>query len=228
MRSKRSTSEVDIPQCANTFVDRSGASVRYYSMRKVLLAGCVLVVAASTAEARHWRWHWHGHDSGAPAYSTYGFAPLEDSAQRRPWRRNISPADLIPPNWQLQPADPNWNGKRFISPDGSSWLAVYSFPTANESIATHMQSVAFADGEALMYLRGERDRIVVSGSKADRIFYRKAIIACGGRVWHHIAFEYPIAVKREMDLFVTRAAAIIDLAENDGCDTATSSINSNR
>ena len=67
-----------------------------------------------------------------------------------------------------------------------------------------MQSVGFAEGETLTYLRGERDWIAVSGSKGDRIFYRKAIIACGGKVWHHIAFEYPIALKREMDTYVTR------------------------
>lgn len=125
---------------------------------------------------------------------------------------------MIPPNWQLQPADPNWQGKRFLSPDGSSWLAVYSFPVANESIAKHMQSVAFAEGETLTYLRGQPDWIVVSGTKDDRIFYRKAAIACNGKVWHHIAFEYPSGQRQRMIPFVMRAAAILDLAENDGCD----------
>ena len=166
---------------------------------------------------------------------TYGSAPREDFVQRgqwrrdsRQWRRDISPADLVPPTWQLQPSDPNWTGKRFLSPDGASWLAVYAFPTAKEPIATHMQSVAFAEGETLTYLRGERDWIVVSGTKGDRIFYRKATIACGGKVWHHIAFEYPVERKRAMDPFVIRAATIIDLAENDGCEEATSSVDAER
>jgi hypothetical protein len=57
----------------------------------------------------------------------------------------------------LQPADPNWHGKRFLSPDGSSWLAVYSFPVASESIAKHMQSVTFAEGETLTYMQGQRE-----------------------------------------------------------------------
>jgi hypothetical protein len=26
---------------------------------------------------------------------------------------------------------------------------------------------------------------------------RKAILACGGKVWHHIEFEYPASRKRE-------------------------------
>lgn len=199
-------------------------SVRYYSMRKALLAGCALVVAASTAEARHWRWHWHGHHFGSAPYA-YGFAPTGDNLQRRwSWRESGSAADMVPPNWQLQPPDPNWKGKRFLSPDGTSWLAVYSFPTTTEPIAKHMQSVAFAEGETLTYLRGEHDWIAVSGTKDDTIFYRKATIACGGKVWHHIAFEYPVERKRVMDPFVIRAATIIDQAENDGCEQATSSV----
>lgn len=199
----------------------------YPAMRKALTVACVLAATTSTSEARHWRWHWHGHHSGSPYNSieTYGSAPREDFVERRRWRRDISPVDLVPPGWQLQPSDPNWKGKRFISPDGSSWLAVYSLPTAAEPIATHMQSVAFTDGETLTYLRGEQDWIVVSGWKAERTFYRKAILACGGKVWHHIAFEYPIALKRQMDPLVTRAAMIVDHAENDGCEAATSSTN---
>jgi serine/threonine-protein kinase len=135
---------------------------------------------------------------------------------------------MVPPNWQLQPPDPNWNGKRFLSPDGSSWLATYSLPATAEPIATHMQSVAFAEGETLTFLRGEHDWIAVSGTKGDKIFYRKAIIACGGKIWHHITFEYPIELKRAMDPFVMRAATIIDLAENDGCEQATSSAKPDR
>jgi hypothetical protein len=218
-------------------------------MRKVLLATCVLVLvaAASTAEARHGRRHWHGYYAAVP-YSydvgrggnnwqrrrfgreavpyAYGLARPEDNFPRR--GHSVDPSVMVPPNWQLQPPDPNWKGKRFLSPDGSSWLAVYASLTAAEPIASHMQSIAFAEGETLTYLRGERNWIVVSGTKGDRIFYRKAVIACGGKVWHHMAFEYPAERKQAMDAFVIRAAAIIDLAENDGCEEATSSFNPDR
>jgi hypothetical protein len=43
-----------------------------------------------------------------------------------------------------------------------------------------MKAVAFADGEQITHLRGERSWIEVSGFKGDRIFYRKAIVVCGG------------------------------------------------
>jgi len=138
---------------------------------------------------------------------------------RNPARESLSRTDIVPPNWQLQPADPNFKGKRFLSPDGSSWLVVYAAPTAGEPVSSHMKLVAFAEGETMTYLRGERDWIVVSGTKSDRMFYRKAVIACAGKVWHHIAFEYPVDRQRTMEPFVTRAAAVVDLAENRGAET---------
>jgi hypothetical protein len=44
---------------------------------------------------------------------------------------------------------------------------------------------------------------VRSGLRQDRIFYRKALFSCGGRVAHLIAFEYPASRKRELDRLVT-------------------------
>ena len=54
---------------------------------------------------------------------------------------------LLPPTWQLQPPDPTWRGKRFVSPDGTAWLATYATPVEQEPIAAHMKAVAFVDGE---------------------------------------------------------------------------------
>ena len=60
---------------------------------------------------------------------------------------------------------------------------------ADEPVAAHMDTVATQQGEGVTYLRRERDWLAVSGLKGGRIFYRKAVIACGGNMWHHIAFE---------------------------------------
>jgi hypothetical protein len=162
----------------------------------------------------------HTHmDSGGPRTISAGDDSGEKTSIRRLWCLRTGSFNLL-----IRIG----GGRRFLSPDGSSWLAVYASLTAAEPIASHMQSIAFAEGETLTYLRGERDWIVVSGTKGDRFFYRKAVIACGGKVWHHMAFEYPAERKQAMDAFVIRAAAIIDLAENDGCEEATSSFNPDR
>jgi serine/threonine-protein kinase len=81
-----------------------------------------------------------------------------------------------------------------------------------------MKEIAFGEGESITYLRGERDWIAVSGLKGDRIFYRKAVIACQGRSWHLIAFEYPATMKQTMDAFVGAAAIAVQNSEEDGCD----------
>jgi serine/threonine-protein kinase len=81
-----------------------------------------------------------------------------------------------------------------------------------------MRAVAFADGETLTFIQGQSDWIAVAGSKAERMFYRKAVIACGGRKWHHIAFEYPVELSRYVEPLLRRASAAVDASENDGCE----------
>ena len=77
--------------------------------------------------------------------------------------------------------------------------------------------MAFADGEDVTYLRGARDWLAVSGLKADRVYYRKVALACGGTTWRHIAFEYPVAAKPVLDRLVERASGIFDRLAEDSC-----------
>ena len=208
-------------------------------MRSVLVVLIVLAFSIASADARR-RGHRHHYRYDPQVYvvpqERPGAMTPEMPDRRLPRLRSgaatspgapqqtfYRPGELVPPNWQLQPPDPNWNGKRFVSPDGAAWFATYATPAEQEPIAAHMKAIAFVEGEEITYLRGERGAIVVSGLKADRIFYRKAVLACGGKVWRHVAFEYPADLKRNMDRFVTRAADAVDQAVNDGCDGAVSS-----
>lgn len=135
-------------------------------------------------------------------------------------RSPLTLAALIPPDWQLQQPDPAWNGKRYVSPDGTSWFAAYTSPADNARIAEHMKTVIFAEDETITYVRGERTWVAVSGFKGSRIFYRKAIIACAGATWRHIALEYPAEIKREMDQFVTLAASALDNTQSECPESA--------
>jgi hypothetical protein len=128
------------------------------------------------------------------------------------------PATVIPTGWTREPPDPSWRGTRYFSPDGSAWFAAYVSAVEAQPIPAHMDAVASQEGEHITYSRWERDWLVVSGFKGNRIFYRKAVIACGGTMWHHIAFEYPAVRKRQMDAFVARASQSIDHAEYDSCE----------
>jgi hypothetical protein len=134
-----------------------------------------------------------------------------------PQRRGI-PA-VLPPDWVLQPTDPNGHRKHLTSPDGSASLTILE-DRADTNMESYMRSVAERDGERVTYRRRGQSWIVASGFKGDRIFYRKAMLACGDAVWHQIAFDYPAGEKRAYDRFVTRAEKALAAHRNDGCPTA--------
>jgi hypothetical protein len=124
-----------------------------------------LTVASADARRRGHRHHHHGPydyvvqpDGSAtmmPGMSDRD-PPRSRSRAARSRARNAhgGPTGAVPPGWQLQPADPNWSGKRFVSPDGAAWFALYATPVEHEPIAAHMKAVAFADGEEITDLAG--------------------------------------------------------------------------
>src|SRR5262249_10314135 len=61
-----------------------------------------------------------------------------------------------------------------------------------------------------------------SGFKLDRSFYRKAMLACGGQVWHEVSFEYPTASHDDITPFVVRVAKAVQECENQGCEASES------
>ena len=123
---------------------------------------------------------------------------------------------IVPPNWRLLPADEQTHERRFVSPSEDAWLSLYARPPT-ESIEDHLAAVRRGEHERITYERAGRTWIVVSGYKGDRIFYRKAMLACGGRAWHHLAFEYPSDQKLAFDQFVTRASYALKEYNQIGC-----------
>src|SRR5918999_1831201 len=197
-------------------------------MRLAVLIAVMLALASSSAEARKKKHRHHGYYvkifstlvgvGGTSAHAIQNRDAARDPQRRGGPHRPQSAADLVPPDWQRDPADPNWKGQRFTSPDGAAWFAIYASAADPERITDHLKSVAFLDGEQVTYIRGEQDWLAVYGEKDNRIFYRKVVLACAGKSWHHIAFEYPEELKGRMAEFVSRATFAIDQAENDGCE----------
>ena len=168
---------------------------RFTCMRVVLMTSLILLATTGAIMAAPYRVDPRHHQEG-----------------------RLNAATVVPSNWRLERDEGNGRGNRYISPDGSSWFAPNALPIGTEPIALQMNRIARRDGEQMTYLRREPDWIAVSGFRGGKIFYRKAVVACGGKVWHHIEFEYPAALKRSMDAFVTRASYSIDHAENQDCE----------
>ncbi len=215
--------------------------------RTLVLAALVLALTAMTADARRHGRHHHGY--GFPRHGIERIVPAPPSFARGSYerrqfdrrsiegtgfdRRGLDRAGgtergnilaLVPADWRQQPPDPNWEGQRYVSPEGNAWLAMYGRPAAEEPHDQHLKAVAFVDGEDVTYLQRERDWLAVSGfkgDKGDRIFYRKVVLACGQRQWRHIALEYPAEAKRAFDGLVTSFSHALDRARDDNCEDPT-------
>jgi hypothetical protein len=191
-------------------------------MRGILLILLMLACAAGSADARRHRYHLrYYYDAVTPAETRRQSEPAPTPGAG-PEPRTQSRARLVPADWHEEPAEAGANGQRFVSPDGSASFVAYTVPAGDEGIPAHMKTVAFGDGEQVTYLRGERTWIAVAGFKQGRIFYRAAVLSCGGDRWHHIAFEYPASAKAEMRDFVDRASTTVRGSENSWCDVPVS------
>ena len=132
-------------------------------------------------------------------------APVQGQDFRRFQDDRFGTAALVPDGWRRQPADPRWDGTRFLSPDAKGSLVIYGVPATGDA-REHFRTMSVLPGERVTYQRLAGRWFVVSGFKGDRIFYRRGLRACGGKVWHHIAFEYPVERKRAYDKIVTYAS----------------------
>jgi serine/threonine-protein kinase len=113
----------------------------------------------------------------------------------------------VPVDWRPGPEPENGDGLVFTSPDGGASISVYGGLHVLGSIKEHIDMIAEgSDGETVTYLRRDRRAVTVSGTKGDRIFYRRSILACRDTIWHTVAIEYPAARKSAFDALVARAA----------------------
>jgi hypothetical protein len=124
---------------------------------------------------------------------------------------------LVPANWRRLPPDSRWEGTRFLAPDGQGWVVIYGVP-ATGGAGEHLRTMSVLPGERVTYRRLADRWFVVSGVKGDRIFYRRGLRACRGKVWHHLAFEYPSEQKRAYDRIVTAVSRSLQPGDsNEDC-----------
>jgi hypothetical protein len=128
--------------------------------------------------------------------------------------RNDYPT-IVPRDWTLLP--PKSNEWRAVSPRKDAWLSLYATP-ADGRAASRLRQWGISAGDRVTYQRRAEGWTVVSGYTADnRIFYRKTMLACGGRKWHNLDLEYPASDKSAMDRFVTRASYALSAYNKAGC-----------
>src|SRR5438552_3879249 len=180
--------------------------------RTVVLAALVLALTAGAVDAqRRGRHYYRDIEDTVPVPESYAPGSLErgrfDGYRGRHVRRR-TPSNilaLVPADWRKEPPDPNWRGHRYVSPAGDASVAFYGRPAAELARDQYLKALAIVEGEEATYLRRERDWLVVFGFKGDkreRNFYRKVVLACGGRQWRHIVLEYPVEAKRSFERLI--------------------------
>src|ERR1700692_1490885 len=102
--------------------------------------------------------------------------------------KHLTRASAGPSDWKLLPEDPSSHESRFVLPFGAAWLSLYAEPAAREPVQAHMARFRQRENERITYEREGQTWIVASGYHGDRIFYTKAMLACGGLVWAQLAF----------------------------------------
>jgi hypothetical protein len=117
---------------------------------------------------------------------------------------------IVPDNWTLLPRAPDSLGRRFVSPSGDAWLWYFAVPV-------NAQAGPATSAEQVTYQARGGDWIVTSGYRGNRIFYRRAMLACNNTKWRHIEFEYPASEKRLFDDFVTRTSFALRAYKEVGC-----------
>ena len=101
---------------------------------------------------------------------------------------------IVPNGWTLLPPEPQSQGRRFVSPTGDAWLWFFAVPARREAVVnTNAERLEAPPTERVTYERRGSDWVVSSGYRGDRIFYRRAMLACNGTKWRHIEFEYPVS-----------------------------------
>jgi hypothetical protein len=123
---------------------------------------------------------------------------------------------IVPGDWTVLPPakSKEW---RAVSPRKDAWLTLYAAAT-KDSPSTHLGRWGVNPGDRVSYARHGGQWSVVSGYTPDRrIFYRETMLACGGRQWHNLEFEYPARDKARMDRFVDRASHALGAYGSAGC-----------
>ncbi|MBB4199131.1 hypothetical protein CCR94_16670 [Rhodoblastus sphagnicola] len=112
-----------------------------------------------------------------------------------------------PAGWKMGPEPTNNDGRVFSSPDGTAQVTIsgmFAVDSRQEEMASRSEPL---EGETVTYSTRGDNWIVVSGTRNGRVFYRKALLSCGDRVWNDLDIDYPEQDKAKFDAIVGHMAA---------------------
>jgi len=148
--------------------------------RTTLLLAFIAILLAGGARAESWR-NYHNERFGTTADA--------------------------PANWTMGSEPENDDGRVFTSPDEHAQITIsgiFADADANGELASRLEP---RQGETITFKKRQGKWVVASGTKGDRIFYRKTLLSCDDAVANDLLIEYPAAEKEKYDALVAHVAA---------------------
>ena len=113
----------------------------------------------------------------------------------------------VPALWTMGPEPANDDGRKFTSPDKHAEITIsghFANVDTDDELASRLEA---GEGETIKFKKRQGKWVAVSGTKGDRIFYRKTLLSCGDSIANNLWIEYPLAQKGKYDALVTHVAA---------------------
>ena len=124
----------------------------------------------------------------------------------------------VPAAWKMQPPPENDDGRIFVSPDGQAKIVVngsYAGVVDPDELGYRLEP---SEGETIGYKERKGDWAVVSGTKGERIFYRKTRLSCHGEIANNLSIEYPASERGRYDFLVAHVQASLKPGDGWGVD----------
>jgi len=130
------------------------------------------------------------------------------AARAETWRTYFNPrfgvSAQVPADWTMGPAPANNDGRMFTAPGGSAEITVSGIFSVLPRTQEFSLRTTPNEGETITYKAVQGNVVVVSGTRADRIFYRKSVLNCA--IWNDVSIEYPAKDKTRYDPLVAHVA----------------------
>lgn len=113
-----------------------------------------------------------------------------------------------PDVFKMQPPPDADDGRIFKSADGAEFTVSAAYNTLDFTVATYRDFIVknLDPGSTITYETRGKNWFVISGTRADRIFYERHLLSHGLQMTEDLVMSYPAAAKPTYDAIVSRMA----------------------
>ncbi len=120
----------------------------------------------------------------------------------------------LPQSWRFKEDVNNGAGATYTSPNGQGNAIIFASSARNTDVTTLLSADR---GERVTYRFNKGNVVVMSGFHGDKIFYRKHVLGCNGRMWNHLVVTYPAQAKKLFDPVLNKMVFSLQAGQGSFC-----------